>query len=700
MTFTWTYPDSLKAILRSPGGATTEARFLRDASRSSYEEARYVPGDDGLAGAEIWITQEKVSEEAGGSARLRVTWTHPPGEKTIDEVVLPLVLQASAGERLLLPRRMGALVTVGKDEITPARLMTGNRGLAMFLVAALRETYTDLVTWEDPGWAVGVLPRDASVDISLIALEPGVWLRLERFEGNQLDTLAEQCRKRITQAGWVKRWGDKVAERPRRERLEGAPELRALCLSRFVPGCWFNNGETDVVIVDYTFADVEAIARLWRETLDIDRALITVCGWMRRGYDNQHPDVFPAAAECGGDEGLRRASDAVQSLGFLFCLHDNYHDMYPDAPSWDPGSLRWQPDGEIVLGGKWAGGQAALMCSEAALGFIERNLPEIRDRYRPDAMYVDVIYAHPLEPCHHPEHPLTRGGDLTARRLQVEMVKKYTDVFGSEEGQGWGAADADYFEGLLSHYIEEGPEGAFPWFEWVLGDCVHLLPHAWDQATPVRTEYIVRCLSLGRMPIYAVPTGRYFEQDESQWRLSVLHRHYAPPSRRYPDLVYPKVTDENAPLSRGDQGWGQHLNAVDRFIKNTYEVLSPVSRLVANERMTGFERFGPHGKAVKTTFSGGVRIVVNEEEVPVRYNGTLLPSFGFLVEAPTFFALHASEWNGLSYNRPVLFTITSLDGQRLETCRTARIYHGFGDPRIAWRGKVWNVVREETVSLP
>lgn len=417
MTFTWTYPDSLKAILRSPGGTTTEARFLRDASRSSYEEARYVPGDDGLAGAEIWITQEKVSEEAGSSARLRVTWTDPPGEKAIDEVVLPLVLQASAGERLLLPRRMGALVTVGKDEITPARLMTGNRGLAMFLVAALRETYTDLMTWEDPGWAVGVLPRDASVDISLIALEPGVWLRLERFEGNQLDTLAEQCRRRITQAGWVKRWGDKVAERPRRERLEGAPELRALCLSRFVPGCWFNNGETDVVIVDYTFADVEAIARHWRETLDIDRALITVCGWMRRGYDNQHPDVFPAAAECGGDEGLRRASDAVQSLGYLFCLHDNYHDMYPDAPSWDPGSLRWQPDGEIVLGGKWAGGQAALMCSEAALGFIERNLPEIRDRYRPDAIYVDVIYAHPLEPCHHPEHPLTRGGDLTARRL-------------------------------------------------------------------------------------------------------------------------------------------------------------------------------------------------------------------------------------------------------------------------------------------
>ena len=703
MIFRWELPESLNATIRSAGG-TAEATFRRDGGGGL---ARYFPESQDLKGAEIRITQA----EEDGATRVHVTWIDPPGGKAIADVALARVLTATTGERLLLPRRMGALVTVGEEELPRMRLDTGNRGLAMFLVAALRKSVADLITWEDPGWALWVDPAspresgesheeaETSVSLSFIAREPGVSLRLERLSGSELDVLAERCRERLIQAGWFRPWSDKAAERPRRRLLEGAPELRALCLSRFVPGCWFNDGDKDVVVVDYTFDDVEAIARHWRENLRIDRALITVCGWMRRGYDNQHPDVFPAAFECGGDEALGRASLAVQSLGYLFCLHDNYHDMYPDAPSWDPGVLRWQPNGQIVLGGKWAGGQAALICSEAAFKLIQRNMPEIQRRYRPDAMYVDVIYAHPLEPCRHPDHPLSRRDDLRARSRQVALVKEYTEVFGSEEGQAWGAADADYFEGLLSHYIEEGPERAFPWFEWILGDCVHLLPHAWDQATPVRTEYILRCLSLGRMPIYAVPTGRYFEQEEREWRLSVLHRHYAPPAVRYPDLVYPKVTDETAPLSRGDQGWGRHLNAVDRFIKNTFEVLSPIARLVASQRMTGFRRLGPRGRLVETTFSGGFRIAVNEEDEPIDYQGTLLPRYGFAVEAPTFAAFHALEWGGLRYDRPALFTITSLDGRPLKDCLAARIYHGFGDPRIAWRGRMWTVEREQSVSL-
>jgi len=247
--------------------------------------------------------------------------------------------------------------------------------------------------------------------------------------------------------------------------------------------------------------------------------------------------------------------------------------------------------------------------------------------------------------------------------------------------------------------LEKGPAGAFPWFEWVLRDAVHLYPHAWDQATPDRSEYIVRALSLGRMPVYAVPTGRYFEQPESEWRLSVLHRHYSPPYVRRPDLTLPPLNDETAPFARADQGWGQELNTVDRFIKNTYEVLSPVSRALVSERMTGFRRLGPNGLLVETEFGPHNRILVNEEREPVEVEGAVLPPFGFIARTERFLALHVSHWQGVAYPRPVLFTVASADGRPLDECARARIFHGFGVPRLSWRGRTWHVERERIVEL-
>ena len=32
----------------------------------------------------------------------------------------------------------------------------------------------------------------------------------------------------------------------------------------------------------------------------MDNVLFTMGGWIHRGYDNQHPDILPAAPECGG----------------------------------------------------------------------------------------------------------------------------------------------------------------------------------------------------------------------------------------------------------------------------------------------------------------------------------------------------------------------------------------------------------------
>lgn len=75
----------------------------------------------------------------------------------------------------------------------------------------------------------------------------------------------------------------------------------------------------------------------------------------------------------------------------------------------------------------------------------------------------------------------------------------------------------------------------------------------------------------------------------------------------------------------------------------------------------------------------------------------LLPSFGLLVEAPTFAAFRAQSWGGIHYSAPVLFTLTSLDGRKLLESASVRVFHGQGDTRIMVRGQRYEVQREAVI---
>jgi hypothetical protein len=76
----------------------------------------------------------------------------------------------------------------------------------------------------------------------------------------------------------------------------------------------------------------------------------------------------------------------------------------------------------------------------------------------------------------------------------------------------------------------------------------------------------------------------------------------------------------------------------------------------------------------------------------------VLPPNGFLIEGPAFVAFHARRWQGLSYDAPPLFTLRAVGGLSLATAPRARVFHGFGDPRIRWAGRELTVEREAVVS--
>jgi len=158
---------------------------------------------------------------------------------------------------------------------------------------------------------------------------------------------------------------------------------------------------------------------------------------------------------------------------------------------------------------------------------------------------------------------------------------------------------------------------------------------------------------------------------------------------------------------RGDGGWSAGLHPMDRFVKNTYEILSPLNEITSRVAMSGHEALSRDRKVRQSVFGEGgsmVKVIVNgssqDYRTPLRGLDVVLPPNGFLIESATFVAFCASQWNGLAYDGPTCFTIRSLDGKAIEQSGSVRVYHAFGEGRIKLGGKERRVEKEATISLP
>jgi hypothetical protein len=145
-----------------------------------------------------------------------------------------------------------------------------------------------------------------------------------------------------------------------------------------------------------------------------------------------------------------------------------------------------------------------------------------------------------------------------------------------------------------------------------------------------------------------------------------------------------------AVFTRADNGWAEALHPLDRFIKNTCEVLSPLNELTARLQMSQHRFLTPDRKVQQTIFGDGpnaIEVVVNASGtnflVSSKLGGNVvLPPYGFLVESPAFVAFYARNWNGMSYEVPPMFTLRSLDSEPISHSHRVRVFHAFGGDRI------------------
>ena len=267
----------------------------------------------------------------------------------------------------------------------------------------------------------------------------------------------------------------------------------------------------------HTFAELSQVAQHWNDVLGFDRALMTLGGWIRMGFDNQYPDILPASPEAGGNEGLAALSTQVRDYGWLFGLHDNYQDMYDDAPSFDTKYLMYNKDGRPQTGGVWAGGTPYLMASDKAMEFAYRNLPQVKELFSPNSYFIDTTFNVPLAVSYAP-NVLSRSEDMHWKQTLAGYAQDTFGVFGSEGGVEWAVPYGDYFEGILSKKTQAEPGSHIvPLMELVYGDCVALYPHMSEKIGTNgynTAKHIATDILYAENPLYQLTDGVYYENDD------------------------------------------------------------------------------------------------------------------------------------------------------------------------------------------
>ncbi len=608
---------------------------------------------------------------------------------------------------VLAPVREGLLIPANSSLAFTHRFDTyAYEGCHMAMLGLVQNGAAALLTWDDPYVAAELRsvtnapggPAKQLVSPALVLTKSARSFRLQCLGPGDHVTVAKAYREIAREKGWLVKWDEKLKRHPERAKLFGAINYKLWStLDRQM-----NEDSTreTSVRVNWTFPEAAQVAEHLKQDLKLDRVLFTLGGWIHRGYDNQHPDILPTAPECGGDEAFADCARRVMAQGYLFCLHDNYQDIYRDSPSWDERFIMKTSDGKLAKGGHWAGGVAYLTCSKMALELAKRpqNLTAVKKLCDANAFFIDTTYAAGLQECFDPAHPLTRGDDMKWKQALSDYGRQVFGVFGSECGREWAIPHSDFFEGLTGvsgdsyHDANLTPKlGAtvVPLFELVYRDTIAM--YGKYEYDPHRAAaYVLNHISLGRpLNYHAIPQHLYWKSG-----VDAAMSNSASASEKDPAL-----------FTRADNGWAAGMHSMDRFVKNTYEVLSPLNEITARVPMTGHAFLTPDRKVQRTMFGQGktaVIVIVNMGDTDYachsRVGGKLsLPPNGFLIDSPSFAAFYARDWNGRTYEVPTLFTLRSLDARPLDKSRKVRIYHGFGDDQIRVGKSLLHVQREEAV---
>lgn len=397
---------------------------------------------------------------------------------SIDESIPSLIFPAPVFcDAVVIPQGTGRLVKRSKDaDIWSREFLPFYTHLNMRMFGGIREG----MAW------IGIF-GDRSADAGAFlynGLVSPVWLKsLGRWQGDYrfcfrffkggYNEIAKAYRAYLQEQGQVITLAEKAEQNPLLKQMNGG---RILSYMQAIPALNLRAAE------DYLFTpeqieqerskkEIRFTHAQLKKSIDhakkrgFTKGLVNIRGWINGGYDYSHPDIWPPDPDLGDYRELAQlmASDPT----IPFCLHDNYQDIYDHVPSFPNGVLR-RPDGSLMHGGLWAGGQAYMLNSRDSLKYVKRNWEKIKS-LNPQAMFLDTVTAAKFLQSFEPGNTLTR---LQDRELKSEILKFYVDrglLVGSEESADFGVPYCHWFE----NRHERKPGETIPLWSLVFHDAAY-----------------------------------------------------------------------------------------------------------------------------------------------------------------------------------------------------------------------------------
>ena len=157
----------------------------------------------------------------------------------------------------------------------------------------------------------------------------------------------------------------------------------------------------------------------------VDHLAIILHDWQRYGYDVKLPDHLPANPRFGGDAGMTAFGETANRLNYLWSLHENYIDFYPDSPSFERAARVLNSDGSPARAwfNKSTQTQSFGLKSNRARDFAEKNSPDIHRRFKTTAAYLDV------HTCVPPWHLLDHDASQPMAAMSQSKIKHEPELF-------------------------------------------------------------------------------------------------------------------------------------------------------------------------------------------------------------------------------------------------------------------------------
>ena len=266
-------------------------------------------------------------------------------------------------------------------------------------------------------------------------------VRLKLFPaGSNYVTLAKWHRESVMKEGRFKSLAEKIAAAPEVAKLPGSVIWKHNTYACEVPAGV--KKDYSLYVCTPEAAEAEGRPGNWsaREVFDtaaaagFDRVCILNTGWNNKGFDSGYPTRFPPNPERGTEADFTAAAEYGRKLseGYIFCVHDNYKDVYPNSEEFTFDEIITTADGGKLKGGIWRGGRCYIICGSETLKYARRDLPRIGAMCGRGAIYLDVQGCTALNNCFHPAHPGSRRDDIRWRLETFREAKKHIGAVATE----------------------------------------------------------------------------------------------------------------------------------------------------------------------------------------------------------------------------------------------------------------------------